>query len=173
MKYFFLFILLALSLYAHPHTFIDVYTQIDAKNSNTSIIHFKWQIDEMTSSMLILDVDTNNDGELDIKESNFIEENYFNIFKDYNYYTYIKVKEKNIPFKNILNFKASIENHKVCYSFDIIGDFPLKDTIIEFGDSDFYVAMVVKKEFLNLKGIIATITDVDNDFYYGYRLEFK
>jgi len=173
LKYFFLFILLGLDLYAHPHTFIDIYTQIEAKNYNTSSIHFKWQIDEMTSSMLILDVDTNNDGKLDSKESKLIEDNYFKVFKDYNYYTYIKVKGKNIIIKEILNFRASIENHKVCYSFDIKGSFPLKDTIIEFGDSDFYVAMVVKEEFLNVKGITASVTDVDNDFYYGYKLEFK
>lgn len=168
-----LFFLLTLPLFAHPHTFIDVYPSITFKDGIAKKIHFMWKIDEMTSSMLIMDVDSNGDGKLSKKESEFIKKEYFSIFKDYNYYTFIKIKGKNIVFPKAKNFIATIENHQVCYSFDIEGYFVAKDIVLEFGDTDFYVAMQLKKKFVNVKGAKAIVSDVDGDFYYGYKLEFK
>ena len=49
----------------------------------------------------------------------------------------------------------------------------MKKTVIEVGDTDFYVAMILKQEFLNITGANATATGVDNDFYYGYKVVFK
>lgn len=173
-KLFFLLFFLTLSLYAHPHTFIDVYPTITFnKNGIAKKIHFQWKIDEMTSAMLVMDVDTNGDGKLDKKESKFIEENYFNVFIDYDFYTFIKVDGKNIPFPVPKHFVASIENNKVVYAFDIYGNFSKDHIAIEFGDTDFYVAMVLKKKFVTIKGADVKVLDVDGDFYYGYRMEFK
>lgn len=172
MKKLTVFFLLTLSLFAHPHTFIDVYPRIVFTDGVASKIHFTWKIDEMTSSMLILDVDSDGDGKLSKKESEFIKDEYFTIFKDYNYYTFIRVNEKETPFPKVKNFVATIENHQVCYSFDIEGDFVAKDLALEFGDTDFYVAMQLKKKFVDVKGADIKVSDVDGDFYYGYRLEF-
>ncbi len=173
MKKVILYFILTLTLFAHPHTFIDVYPTISVKDGVAKTIHFKWKIDEMTSSMLIMDVDSNGDGKLSAKENKFIQDNYFTIFEDYNYYTQIKIDGKLIPFPKVKNFKATIEDFRVCYSFEIEGDFEIKKTTLEFGDSDFYVAMILKKEFLNITGANATATGVDNDFFYGYKLEFN
>jgi len=162
-----------LTLYAHPHTFIDVYPSLTFKDGISHKIHFSWKIDEMTSSMLLMDVDSNGDGKIDAKESKFIEENYFNVFVDYDFYTFIKIDGKQIPFPKIRNFKASIENNRVVYAFDIEGNFLKEHTAIEFGDTDFYVAMVLKDKFVTIQGATAKVLDVDGDFYYGYRLEFK
>ena len=109
---------------------------------------------------------------IDKKENDYIEKEYFSMFKPYNYYTYVKVDKKVIKFKP-KNFKATIENYKLCYSFDINGEFDIKNTIFEFGDSDFYVAMVLKDEFVTIKGASGKVSGIDNDFYYGYKLEFK
>ena len=162
-----------LSLYAHPHTFIDVYPSVVFHNGIANTIHFRWKIDEMTSSMLVMDVDTNGDGKIDKKESKFIEENYFNVFSDYDFYTFIKIKGKQIIFPTPKNFTASIENHRVVYAFDIQGTFDKRYTALEFGDTDFYVAMVLKDKFVKIKGATAKVLDVDGDFYYGYRMEFR
>ncbi|MEA3229167.1 MAG: DUF1007 family protein [Campylobacterota bacterium] len=173
MKKYLILSLFTLSLFAHPHTFIDVYPTINIKDGKAQTIHFKWKIDEMTSSMLIMDVDSDGDGKINSKENRFIRDTYFTVFTEYNYYTHIKIDGKTIPFPQTKNFKASIENHRVCYSFDIEGDFDMKRTIIEVGDSDFYVAMVLKQEFLSIKGMNAQATGVDNEFYYGYKVEFN
>ncbi len=173
MKTFILYIVFTVSLIAHPHTFIDVYPTLNANNGVVKTINFKWKIDEMTSSMLIMDVDTDGDGKINSRENRFIRDNYFTIFSDYNYYTYILVNGKSIPFPKVKNFKATIEDYRICYSFDIEGEFDISKTTFEFGDSDFYIAMILKQEFLNITGVSATATGVDNDFYYGYKLEFK
>jgi len=172
-KKYLIYFIFTISLLAHPHTFIDVYLTINVKDGKTNSINFKWKIDEMTSTMLIMDVDSDGNGKISSKENRFIKNNYFTVFEDYNFYTYIKVDGKVIPFPKTKNFKATIENHRVCYSFDIEGDFNMKKTVIEVGDTDFYVAMMLKQEFLNISGAKAIATGVDNDFYYGYKVEFK
>ena len=173
MKKYFIYLLFVSSLLAHPHTFIDVYPTIKIENGKAKKIQFIWKIDEMTSSILILDVDTDGDEKISSKENEFIKNNYFTIFEDYHFYTYIRVNGKVIPFPQTKNFKATIEKHRVCYKFEIEGDFNMKNTVIEVGDTDFYVALVIKQEFLNVQGMKAIATGVDNDFYYGYKVEFK
>ncbi len=173
MKIIVTFLLFIVSLYSHPHTFIDVYPTINVKENKTSSIHFKWVLDEMTSTILIVELDQDMDGIINKKENRYIQDNYFYIFENYSYYTYIKVNGEVINSLKVKNFKASIENGRVCYSFDIDGSYNIKNTIFEFGDTDFYVAMVLKDEFIEVDGATAIVTGVDNDFYYGYRLELK
>ena len=173
MKIIFTFLLFLSSIHAHPHTFIEVYPSIKVKNNKSSLIHFKWVLDEMTSTILIAELDKNNNGKIDPRENLFIYLDYFSILKDYNYYTHIKIDGKTIKALKTKNFKATIENHRLCYSFDIEGDFDIRNTILEFGDSDFYVALILKDEFVTVDGATATVTGVDNDFYYGYRLEMR
>ena len=172
MKKIILFLLLTITLFAHPHTFIEVYPTLEVKDSKFKTIHFKWVLDEMTSTILIMELDANGNGVIDKKENNYIEKEYFSMFKPYSYYTYVKIDKKVINFKP-KNFKATIENNRICYSFDIDGDFNTRNTVFEFGDSDFYVAMILKDKFVTIKGSKAKTTGVDNDFYYGYKLEFK
>ncbi len=172
MKVLFIVFLFIATLYAHPHTFVEVYPTLEVKNSKLSTIKFKWVLDEMTSTILIMELDSNANGKIDTKENNYIEQEYFSIFKDYSYYTYIMVDGKAIKFQP-QEFKATIENNRICYSFEINGNYDIKKTVLEFGDSDFYIAMILKKEFVDINGADAKVTGVDNDFYYGYRLEFN
>jgi len=161
------------ALFAHPHTFIDIYPDIKVKDGVIEKLQLTWKIDEMTSSMLLMDVDTNGDGKFDAKEEKHIEYNYFNIMADYDFYTFIKVDKKSVKMPKITHFHAFVENNKVCYRFEMELHTQAKQTSLEFGDSDFYVAMMLKNKFVTIEGAKAKVTGVDNDFYYGYRLEFK
>ncbi len=172
MKIFVLLFLTSL-LFAHPHTFIDIYPDIVVENGKIKKLHLTWKIDEMTSSMLLMDVDSNGNGKIDKNEEKNIEQNYFNTMTDYDFYTYIKVAGKKVTLPEITHFHAFVEKNKVCYGFDFELHTNAKETSLEFGDSDFYIAMVLKDEFVKVKGAKAKVTGVDNDFYYGYRLEFK
>ena len=161
------------SLFSHPHTFIDVYPTVKVQSDSTSVVNFKWVLDDMTSTILIMELDKDGDGKINNKENSYIEKEYFSIFKNYSYYTFIKVDAKDIKLPAPENFRATIENNKICYSFDIKLKHNIKNTVFEFGDSDFYVAMILKDEFVDAKGLDIKVTGVDNDFYYGFRLEFK
>ncbi|MEA1891533.1 MAG: DUF1007 family protein [Campylobacterota bacterium] len=173
MKVVYIFLLYVSSIFAHPHTFIEVYPSIEVENDKMQTIHFKWVLDEMTSTILIMEMDRDMNGVIDKKENFFIYANYFTLFKDYSYYTHIKVDGKAIEFPKPKNFRATIENNRICYSFDIEQNYNIKNTVLEFGDTDFYVAMVLKKEFVTLKGASAKVSGVDTEQYYGYSLELK
>ena len=126
----------------------------------------------MTSSMLIMECDENGDGKINKEENEFVYNNYFMALSDSNFYTDITINKKVQSFPSIKNFKTYIEKNKLVYSFDIEKEFDIKNTKFDFGDSDFYVAMVLKKEFITIKGASSKVNELDNDFYFGYQLEF-
>ena len=156
------------SLYAHPHTFIEVYPTANTKDGYIENIKIKWIIDQMTSSMLIMEFDNNNDGKIDINENNYINENYFSTLKKQGYYTYSKYKYK------ISDFKAQIANNKIEYTYILKLDqkVKIKDFSLSFYDTDFFVSMVLKEKFVNQK-IPHLVEGVDGDFYYGYKITYK
>ena len=160
-------------MFAHPHTFIEVYPTLHVEDKKITNIHFKWVLDEMSSTILIMELDSDGDGKISKNENDFIEKEYFSMFEDYGYYTFIKVDSKLISTPKPKNFKATIENNRICYSFDIEKDFNIQNTIFDFADTSYYVAMVLKEEFLTLDGATAKIARVESDDYYGFRLELK
>ena len=177
LKIFILLIIFLKLLFAHPHSFIDVYPSIKLeKNNKIKFMTIKWYMDEMTSSMLMMEFDQNGNGKLDKNEISYIKDNYFDSLKDYGFYTYIKDNGKNISYK-LVNFSASIYNKtKISYKFTI----KLNKEIMKrnfqtyFYDSDFFTAFTVKKGFVDKntkKNFI--VKDYDGDFCYGYILQGK
>lgn len=173
MKHLLLSLVFLTSLFAHPHTFIEVYPTIEVRDAKTTKIHFKWVLDEMTSTILMMELDQDGDGTINAKENLFISQEYFSMFKDYSYYTHIIVDGKTIKAPKPKNFKATIQNNRICYSFEIEGMIDIKHAVIEFGDTAYYVAMILKDEFLKVDGASATISTVDSESYYGFKLELK
>lgn len=165
-------------LSAHPHTFIDVYPTFFIEDNATTLIKFEWVLDDMSSTMLIMDLDINANGIIDTSENAYIEKEYFSSLDEYEYYTYITVANKKIQFPQPNNFQATIHNNKLSYSFEITVNAKLQDIAIEFGDSSSFVAMILKRKFVQVKGLKiedlnVEITDVDAESYYGYKLEIK
>lgn len=159
--------------YAHPHTFIDLYPTLHIKGDIISKTNIKWKMDDMTSAMLIMEFDVNGDGKIDEEENDFIYENYFLSLAQNNFYMDIIVQNKITTLPKVKNFKASIEDNKICYSFDIIKNYDIKNTKFEFYDKDFFVALMLEKKFVKVQNKQVKITGVDKDFYYMYRLELK
>jgi len=167
MKYILLFIFSTL-LNAHPHCFVDVYPTIK-KDS----INIKWVFDEMSSQMLIMDFDTNHDGKIDKKESEYIYKEAFMHLREYDYYIYMHNGKKKLKTPDATGFKASIKNFRFTYIFTIKLNKDITD--IDFYDEDMFTAFVVEPEFLKIKNNSKKITlkEMDHDYFYGYKLEFK
>ena len=162
------FLLSTIFLYAHPHTFINIYPTLIQKDGYVKYLNIKWILDEMTSSMLIMEFDQNGNGKIDKNENDYIRDNYFMSLQDYSFYTYIKGRYK------IDNFQANIKDNKIEYNFRFI---PLKKTKvkgfkIEFYDEDFFVSMQLKEEFVTQK-IPHIVKDLDGDWFFGYILIYK
>jgi len=174
MKITFILLLICNILYSHPHTFIEVYPDVIVHNNKITKISFKWKLDEMSSSMLIIELDENGDGKIDKDENTFAYENYFMPLVDYNFYTDISIQNKIKRFPSPSNFKALIENNRLCYSFELINlQLDIHSTKFDFGDTDFFVAMILKKEFVTTNAKNVKVNDLDNDFYFGYRMEIQ
>ncbi len=172
MKYFLLLILFLNSLYAHPHTFIDIFPTINNKNEKIDTIRFKWSFDEMTSQLLIMEFDQNLDEKLDKKEIAYIKDNYFDPLDEYGFYTDIKLSKKRIK-TSPTNFTAKIENKiNITYEFDIKIDTHKDNLQIEFYDQEMFTAFMLKKDFIK-SNLSYEVVDVDNDFYFAYRLQFN
>ena len=164
-----LFLLISINfVYAHPHTYINIYPTVILKDKKITQIDFKWVMDEMTSSMLIMEFDQNLNRKIDKNENNYIKNNYFLSLKKYDFYTHTKAKYK------VANFKADIINDKIIYMFSFILDKPhtLNNFSMSFYDTDFFVSTQLKKEFITQK-INYVVEDVDGDFYYGYKITYK
>ncbi len=159
--------------FAHPHTFMDIYPTIKVQKDQTATIHFSWKFDEMTSAMLIMEFDINGDGKIDKEENKFVYENYFSTLKDYSFYTDVFVGKKAQDIFTPINFKATIENNRIVYSFDIQENYPAKNLKIDLYDEDFFVATVLKKEFISISEGSTKIVELDKDTYFGYRLELQ
>ncbi|WP_321468511.1 DUF1007 family protein [Halarcobacter sp.] len=148
------FLLFSNSVYAHPHTFIEVKPTLEIKNEQINKINIRWILDEMTSMMLIMELDENSNGIFEKEENDFIFENYFLSLSSYNFYMHLSINDKEIKFKP-KNFQASIENNKLIYSFDIVQNIDLKNLKIEFFDEELFVGMILEKNFISFSGLQA------------------
>jgi len=168
MKMLNLLILLSTVLYAHPHTFIDVYPTLIKDKEYVKQLDVKWLMDEMTSSMLVMEFDQNGNGKIDKSENDYIEKNYFLSLEDYGFYTDLPCRYK------VSNFKAYIVKNRIEYDFSIIPfkKLKVKGFEVKFYDEDFFVAMQLKKEFVTQK-IPHKVEDLDGDWYYGYKITYK
>jgi ABC-type uncharacterized transport system substrate-binding protein len=145
MKYFLVLLVFITNSFAHPHTFIEVSPTIKVKDHKVVKLHFQWKIDEMTSSMLIMEFDQDGDGEINAKENSFVYSSYFTSLKDYNFFTIVKQDGKRLDLSKPKNFKASIIGEKICYDFDIEKEYNAKNLSFEFGDTSFFYSNDIKR----------------------------
>lgn len=167
-----LIFVLTITLFAHPHTFIDVFPKIYNKENRITSISMMWKFDEMTSELLIMEFDENGNGKIDEEEQKYVKKNYFDSLRDYKFYTYLFINRKSI---SIIpkNFKSFIDKEKrIVYIFDFEINNDKDNIYIDFYDSENFTAFILKKEFV--KGNLAyRISGTDKDFYYSRRLDFK
>jgi ABC-type uncharacterized transport system substrate-binding protein len=160
-----------LFVFAHPHTFVDVHMDIVGSKDFVDTVKFSWYFDEMTSELLLMDIDQNLDSKIDKNENIYVKDNYFVDLREYNYYTNIKIDQKPIPTQP-KNFTVSIVDTRVVYSFDIDIKQKTDKILIDFYDKERFVAMMVKREFIH-SNVPYRIVEDDADYYYIYRLEFQ
>lgn len=147
-----LFLFIVTNVFAHPHTFIEVEPTLEVNAKTSNKLHVKWKLDEMTSMMLIMELDINSNGKFEKDENDFIYANYFNSLKKYNYYMSINANDKSMRIEP-KNFKASIENNKLIYAFDLEHKENIQNLKIAFFDTELFVGMILEKEFITLKGV--------------------
>ena len=177
----FVIVYLVLSLdyvFAHPHVFIDNTVTIVFDHSGLTGIRVKWVFDEMFSSMIIHDYDTNKDGTFSHDEIEKIKNGAFSNLGSYHYFTYLKINGEEFIVKYVKDFSADLNSNKVVYNFfipcHVSATSSYKEIKLSMYDSTYYTDIMLANQnpvsFVNTSLIEYRYEIQDNTkkaFYYG------
>ena len=122
-------VLAPIQLSAHPHMWIRGQILPIFGNQGLEAVHVLWNIDELTSSTLILDYDADKDGRFSSQEVSALRASAFEHLIEREYYLVIEVRNLLATPTRASNFDARIEDGRVIYDFGV----PLK-VIIRWED---------------------------------------
>ncbi|MCP4575321.1 MAG: DUF1007 family protein [Deltaproteobacteria bacterium] len=105
--------------YAHPHVFIDSWITVVFDKKGLAGFNIRWAFDDMFSSMIIMDFDTNHNRRFEAAEIREIEELAFSYLREFEYFVHVKIGKKPFHVKYVKNFSAKIKDNRVFYSFFI------------------------------------------------------
>ncbi|MCK4935302.1 MAG: DUF1007 family protein [Elusimicrobiales bacterium] len=155
----FLILLSPVSLYAHPHVWIDASVKIhlNDKKQVTAITEV-WEFDDMFSLAVIEANDKNKDKKFDKEETLSVKNSYFLNLKNYGFYTNVFVDGKEFPLSMTLSsFSAEIVDEKVIYVFTIKLSKPLDPFKhkVDLGiyDSEYYADIFYAQDPFYAQGI--------------------
>lgn len=157
-----------LTLFAHPHVFVDVYPKI-----GKDTIQLRWVFDEMTSNMLIMDYDADHDNAFSPAESEVLGSDIFVSLKEHDYYTYFFQGETQLSTGDARDFSASIQGAQLVFTFTLPR--PAEAETVRFFDVDNMTAYQVTEAFVKEAnpGQFFKVYEHEYDYYYGYVLELK
>ena len=109
-----LYLLSLLSIYAHPHFFVDAFIDIQKGKVN-----HRWVFDRMNSRILIFNFDTNKNSAFEKKEQLAFLAAHFEKLKNDNYNLFMEI-DGNELVADPINVKVQIINKRVEVSFDLL-----------------------------------------------------
>lgn len=154
-------VVFGICLFSHPHIFTIVNADFVFDDNGLKGIEFVWNLDDMSSSIVMEGYDLNYDDQISEKEAKLLlEEN--TALQENNYFFDMKLNDKTIIIEELQNFKVDYIDLYVSYSFFL----PIKavpKSVLEFEiyDKTYYSAF-----FLNENDITFT-----NDEDYIYTIE--
>ncbi|MFT7879696.1 MAG: DUF1007 family protein [Sulfurimonas sp.] len=157
-----------LTLFAHPHVFVDVYPKVEKDT-----VQLRWVFDEMTSNMLIMDYDVDHDNVFSPAESEVLGSDIFSSLKEHDYYTYFFKGEEQLSTGEARDFGASIQGTQLVLTFTLPR--PAEAETIRFFDVDNMTAYQVTEAFVKEAnpGRSFKVYDHEYEYYYAYVLELK
>ncbi len=143
------FTFLITGLAAHPHVFIEHTVEIQVNDSGVHALKLRWVFDEMFSSMLIQDFDTNKNKKIDPSENPVVKKNGFDNLLEYHYFVFMKMGGKSFYPSRAGDFQASIANNRLVYSFTVpvtlkTGGFPAKAELVIKDPSNYADLTLIK-----------------------------
>lgn len=105
--------------FAHPHVFIDTDISVVIEGNALKKIKNRWVFDEYFSLDMLEVIDKNGNSKIDESEVDVAYNEAFTNLKEFNYYNQIRIDEEKLIDLNISNFKASTEDEKLVYEFDV------------------------------------------------------
>ena len=141
-------LLLSLPLSAHPHMLVHTQSTLEFSKGTLKGIWVQFEFDRFFSGEVIWGYDENRNGIFDGKEMEYLYENVFSNFADFNYFTFIRIGGERILPDQVENFTAwSKGNEILFFRFYIpLYSFPYRDFYIALYDSSFFCACRLNQE---------------------------
>jgi ABC-type uncharacterized transport system substrate-binding protein len=105
--------------FAHPHVFIEVQPAFIVAKGRIVGVRVDWVFDEIFSSALARDFDTDRDKQFSPAETGKLKAGAFDNLKDYGYFTHFRLNKKVELPAEVQDFSAAIEKNKVVYRFTV------------------------------------------------------
>lgn len=109
----------AISVYAHPHVFVEATLTVDFNEKGFSGLINHWVYDEMYSVAMMAAVDTDKDGKFSGAELKQLQENILDPIKGDNYYNYVLLESSFLKAGNVKKFAARFDNHRLILDFEV------------------------------------------------------
>ena len=141
---------------AHPHVFVEANMELVINDTGkfTELRHV-WRFDELFSSTLIIDFDTDANGELDEKEILEITKTIHASIGEYDFYTALRAGKEVINFYEPEKLNAYMEDGQMIMFFSIEPEFPhdfkKAPLRISASDTSYYVAFEFSEKNIILK----------------------
>lgn len=151
MRYFLFILMGAVTLWAHPHAFIDISIVVKSEGDRIAEVREKWVYDEMTSMTLLMEFDGDGNGVLDETETAYVRENYLDAIIAQGYFNHVTVGGKTVATPPA-RFDMVLENGRIAYLFifDYSKVTPALPLAVSFYDDENFVAFDLKNEGVKL-----------------------
>jgi ABC-type uncharacterized transport system substrate-binding protein len=131
--------------WVHPHVFAEASLEVKLDPSrNVSSLRHVWRFDDLFSSTVLVEFDTNKDLKLDEAELAEVSKTIFESLGEYNYFQLVEADGKDVPMNAPDHLIATLEDNQLIVLFESKpkAPFPLSGKV-DFGvyDPTFYTAI--------------------------------
>jgi ABC-type uncharacterized transport system substrate-binding protein len=134
----------ATAAFAHPHVFIASQVAVKVESGTVKAVSLEWTFDELFSEMVIADYDRGKKGSFTEAEASDLKKGAFDNLKNYHYFLALFIDGKPQKLPRIEDFKPSIRDGKLVYSFALPLDIPVpvsgRELRLTIYDDTYYVA---------------------------------
>ncbi len=128
------------SVYAHPHMFIDTKLEIRLDGNRLDGLEITWFFDPMFTASIVNDYDLNGNDSFSEHEVELVYENAFSNLADFDYFTYVSTGNTTQSPSSVEDFTVFMDGQTLVYRFFVPFDIPVRDgcVVVAIYDHTYY-----------------------------------
>ncbi len=113
---------------AHPHVWIETHANFVFEKGALTAIDLDWLFDEIFSADMIEDFDHGKKGRFDDKDAGELEKQVLPGYRDFAWFTHVRVDGKEVTIVKVGNFKPTLEKGQVRFRYTLYLPQPVDPT---------------------------------------------
>ena len=149
--------LVATSVGAHPHVFIDSRMRAEIHGDTVTHISAHWTFDRFFTHQVMRDFNLDPSGDFSSDDVEAVRRGAFDNLRNYDYFIFIEVDGREISANNPENFNVELNaDDRLVYTFDIPVDVELtgasRKIEVAMYDEEFFVDMAFADDYIEITG---------------------